>query len=63
MGEQTQFVFGDKAPNDGEYIEIGERAFHMGINDPKHIYLKKGEHFPKNTNDDRKWTLKRRNIY
>lgn len=60
MGERTRFSIGDQAPNDGEYMEIGENAFHMGIEDPGHIYLHKGEHFPKNSNDDRKWVLKRR---
>lgn len=60
MGERSQFEPGDRAPNDGEYIEIGERAFHMGIENPKHVYLQKGERFPDTTNEDRKWTLKRR---
>lgn len=47
MGEKSQFVPGDKAPNDGEYMEIGENAFHMGINDPQIIKLKKGTLSPK----------------
>jgi hypothetical protein len=35
MRERTQFEPGDEAPNTGHYIEIGENAFHMGINDPQ----------------------------
>lgn len=35
MGEPTHFRPGDKAPNDGEYIEVGEYNPHMGITDPK----------------------------
>lgn len=60
MGERTRFREGQKAPNDGVYIEIGENAFHMGIENPKQVYLEKGEKFPENTNKDRVWTLKRR---
>lgn len=26
MGEKTEFEPGDKAPNDGEYTEVGEKA-------------------------------------
>ena len=39
MGERTEFEPGDRVPNDGEYIEIGENDFHMGINDPKVVSL------------------------
>jgi hypothetical protein len=55
LGEKTEFSQGDQAPNDGEYREIGENDFHMGINDPQHITLKAGEHFPKTSNHNRKW--------
>jgi YjzC-like protein len=55
MGEKTQFEAGDTAPNNGRYIEIGERAFHMGIENPQIINLKQGEKFPENTNHNRKW--------
>ncbi|WEK54229.1 MAG: YjzC family protein [Candidatus Cohnella colombiensis] len=55
MGEQRQFEPGQRAPNDGEYIEMGEDSFHMGINDPQHVTLQKGEKFPKTTNHNRKW--------
>lgn len=60
MGERTRFEAGDRAPNDGEYIEIGEHAFHMGIENPRHVYLEKGDRFPVNSKQDRKWTLMRR---
>lgn len=59
MGQQTKFTMGDSAPNDGEYVEVGSNAFHTSINDPQHVHLKKGEKFPRNSNDDRKWTLTR----
>jgi hypothetical protein len=55
MGEKTLFEPGDKAPNDAEYIEVGENDFHMGINNPKKVRLSKGDRFPDNTNEDRKW--------
>ncbi|GIQ64022.1 hypothetical protein PACILC2_25900 [Paenibacillus cisolokensis] len=55
MGEWTRFEPGDKAPNDGIYIEDGENSFHMGINNPHKIRLRKGERFPDTTNHNRKW--------
>lgn len=56
MGEQSEFNPGDKAPNNGLYIEIGENDFHMGINDPKKVKLSKGDRFPETTNKNRKWS-------
>lgn len=61
MGERTQFEPGDRAPNDGVYIETGEDDFHMGINDPRQVELQAGDRFPETSNDDRKWTRKKRN--
>jgi hypothetical protein len=58
MGEQTQFNPGDQAPNDGQYIEIGEAAFHMGVNHPKIVTLQKGDPFPETSNHNRKWKRK-----
>lgn len=55
MGESTVFSPGDKAPNDGTYIESGVNSFHMGIQDPKKVQLSKGERFPDTTNHERKW--------
>lgn len=59
MGEQTRWHKGDKAPNNGIYMEAGELAHHMGIEDPKIVQLEKGDRFPENTNGDRVWVLKR----
>lgn len=58
MGERTEFSQGDRAPNGGEYIEVGENDFHMGINNPRHVTLEKGDPFPEPTNKDRKWKKK-----
>ncbi|TXK77736.1 YjzC family protein [Paenibacillus sp. N3.4] len=58
MGEWTHFNAGDHVPNDGEYMEIGENAFHMGINNPKTVTLKKGDTFPETSNHNRKWHRK-----
>ena len=56
MGQNRQFKAGQKAPNDGIYIEIGERA-HSVMN-PKQVRLKAGERFPENSNHNRVWTFK-----
>jgi len=55
MGEWTEYRPGDRAPNDGKYIEIGENSYHMGINNPKKVELHKGDPFPETSNKDRKW--------
>jgi hypothetical protein len=55
MGEQSRFIGGEKAPNDGYYMEVGDKAHHTGINDPQSIYLKKGARFPDPKNEDRRW--------
>lgn len=55
MGEFTTFNQGDRAPNDGTYVEVGVNAFHMGVEDPQRVTLRKGERFPQNTNHERKW--------
>ncbi|WP_404451703.1 YjzC family protein [Virgibacillus necropolis] len=54
MGEYSHFRFGQKAPNNGVYMEIGETG--SMVNDPKIIKLKAGEKFPQNSNFDRVWT-------
>jgi hypothetical protein len=56
MGQSHRFRAGQKAPNNGVYIEIGETGNVSGIQDPKQIKLKAGDRFPENTNDDRQWT-------
>ncbi|OZB93724.1 YjzC family protein [Paenibacillus sp. XY044] len=55
MGEKTEFEPGDKAPNPGVYMEVGENSFHTEINDPKRVELAKGDTFPETSNKDRKW--------
>jgi hypothetical protein len=54
LGQQHQFRAGDKAPNNGIYIEVGET--NSNVNHPKMIKLKAGEKFPRNSNHNRKWT-------
>ncbi|UOF90640.1 YjzC family protein [Fodinisporobacter ferrooxydans] len=56
MGQRNQFGPGDKVPNNGVYIEIGERAEVTGVSNPKKMKLHKGDRFPDTTNEDRKWT-------
>ncbi len=54
MGQRRHFKFGDKAPNNGYYIEIGETG--SMVVDPQKVHLKAGEHFPENSNHNRIWT-------
>ncbi|WP_438433627.1 YjzC family protein [Gorillibacterium sp. sgz500922] len=61
MGEKTEFRAGDKAPNTGTYMEIGENDRIMGIQNPQTIQLEAGEEFPEPSNHNRKWTRKHRN--
>ncbi|MMZ65209.1 hypothetical protein D1872_275990 [compost metagenome] len=58
MGEKTEFVPGDKVPNDGVYMEVGEKSFHTEIQNPQQITLERGDSFPKTTNYNRKWKKK-----
>ncbi|MCA0756364.1 YjzC family protein [Paenibacillus sp. N4] len=55
MGEWTLFSPGDRAPNDGVYIETGVNSFHMGIQNPKKVSLNRGQRFPETSNHERKW--------
>ncbi|WP_139489858.1 YjzC family protein [Brevibacillus dissolubilis] len=55
MGEQSRFKPGDKAPNDGHYMEISENGPGAGIIDPLHVELQKGQHFPATRNKNRVW--------
>ncbi|MBY9082140.1 YjzC family protein [Paenibacillus sp. HN-1] len=56
MGEQTEFEKGDRAPNPGLYVEVGEaRSFHTQIQNPRQIQMKKGDPFPETANKNRKW--------
>ena len=56
MGQSRQFRAGDKAPNNGVYIEIGETG--SMVNDPKQVRLEAGESFPETENQNRIWTYK-----
>lgn len=58
MGEISQFRSGDKAPNNGVYIEVGETG--SNVNDPQQIELKTGDTFPETSNKDRVWQNKRK---
>jgi len=57
MGERNEFRTGDKAPNNGVYMEFGETG--SNVEDPKQIELKAGETFPETTNAERIWKNKR----
>ncbi|MET1032365.1 YjzC family protein [Domibacillus tundrae] len=54
MGQNNQFKHGQKAPNNGFYVEIGEKG--TTVNDPQKIKLEAGDHFPETTNHNRVWT-------
>ncbi|PGM59860.1 YjzC family protein [Bacillus sp. AFS053548] len=56
MGQAHQFRPGDKAPNNGVYVEIGETG--SNVTHPKQIKLQAGEVFPDTQNHNRKWTYK-----
>ncbi|RQW20937.1 YjzC family protein [Bacillus sp. C1-1] len=58
MGQNKQFTAGQKAPNNGIYVEIGETG--SMVTRPKSVHLQAGDIFPELTNDDRKWTQKRK---
>lgn len=55
MGEWSEFDWRQKVPNDGVYIEVGADADSGELHAPQRIHLKRGDSFPKTTNDDRKW--------
>ncbi|MED3645358.1 YjzC family protein [Halalkalibacterium halodurans] len=58
MGQNRQFIPGQKAPNNGVYVEIGETG--DMVTDPREVKLEAGDRFPETTNKDRKWTYKRK---
>ncbi|WLD94896.1 YjzC family protein [Alkalihalobacillus sp. AL-G] len=58
MGQNRQFTHGQKAPNNGVYVEIGETG--SMVNDPKELKLQAGDEFPETSNHNRKWTYKRK---
>jgi len=58
MGQSHQFKPGQKAPNNGLYIEIGDSG--STVVNPKRVKLRAGDRFPENSNDDRVWTYQRK---
>lgn len=58
MGQNHRFRAGDKAPNNGVYVEVGDTG--DNVTSPKQVKLKAGDRFPDTTNDERQWTYKRK---
>ncbi|AJD89649.1 hypothetical protein JMA_03320 [Jeotgalibacillus malaysiensis] len=58
MGQSHQFKPGQKAPNNGYYVEIGETG--SQVNDPAQIKLEAGDEFPETKNQNRVWMPKRK---
>jgi hypothetical protein len=58
MGQPRHFKPGDKAPNNGRYIEIGETG--DNVKNPRKIKLKAGDTFPETSNHNRHWTYMRK---
>jgi hypothetical protein len=58
MGQNHQFKPGQKAPNNGIYVEIGETG--STVVNPMKLKLSAGDRFPETSNDDRVWTYKRK---
>ena len=56
MGQNRQFEPGQKAPNNGIYVEIGETG--SMVQNPKSLKMRAGDTFPDTTNHNRKWTPK-----
>ncbi|MCM3759862.1 YjzC family protein [Alkalihalobacillus oceani] len=56
MGQNRQFEPGQKAPNNGIYVEIGETG--SMVQRPKSVKLHAGDTFPETSNHNRKWTPK-----
>jgi hypothetical protein len=58
MGQNNQFKPGQKAPNNGIYLEIGETG--STVNNPQKLNLKAGDTFPETSNHNRVWSRKRK---
>jgi hypothetical protein len=54
MGQNRQFRPGQKAPNNGIYIETGETG--SNIVNPQKMKMKAGDVFPETSNHNRLWT-------
>ncbi|MFD1361255.1 YjzC family protein [Lentibacillus salinarum] len=57
MAEQSRFHGGEKAPNNGVYIEKGETG--SNVEEPQQVELNAGDKFPETENQDRVWVNKR----
>ncbi|RLQ97210.1 YjzC family protein [Falsibacillus albus] len=58
MGQNHHFRAGQKAPNNGFYVEIGETG--SMVKNPRKIKLKAGDRFPETANADRHWSYMRK---
>lgn len=58
MGQNRQFKAGDRAPNNGIYIEVGETG--SNVKNPQSLKMKAGDEFPENSNHNRVWTYQRK---
>jgi hypothetical protein len=58
MGQNRHFRPGQKAPNNGIYIEIGETG--SNVKNPQLLKLKAGDKFPETSNHNRIWTYQRK---
>jgi len=57
MGERTEFRTGEKAPNQGVYIEFGKTG--SNVEEPKQVELQAGDTFPETKNANRIWKHKK----
>ncbi|PLT30394.1 YjzC family protein [Peribacillus deserti] len=53
MGQNNRFKPGNKAPNNGTYVEVGVGG--SMVIDPRTIHLKAGDPFPETSNHERQW--------
>ncbi|WP_409304642.1 YjzC family protein [Peribacillus sp. SCS-155] len=53
MAQNNRFKPGQKAPNNGIYVEIGETG--SMVVEPRMAKLRAGQRFPETANDDRVW--------
>lgn len=58
MGQSRQFEPGQKAPNNGIYVEIGETG--DMVQNPKALKMEAGDTFPDTQNHNRKWAPKQK---
>lgn len=56
MAQQHQFKAGQKVPNNGVYVEVGDTG--DGVKHPKNVKLKAGDTFPETTNASRTYKVR-----